>query len=318
MENTGLAAIRKNVVETGNFWGISKKDKTQWIDVPYLDKGKVAYWSGCWASTVTDNMAKSITRILNKAGQEFVWFGEKENCCGLYLALGGYQEDLTEKVRENLELFNEREVETVVFSCPGCYAFFSENYKKMANEMNIPFNVEFTHSTVFLNELQKAGKLNFNNNLKTKVTYHDSCHTGRWFGHYEEPRELIQSMLGVELKEMEYNRENASCCGLVAVFDDRETVQHTAVRRVKEAEETGADLLVTNCAGCASQFNTCCNAMNTNVKQVGIAELVAKGMKLPTEDNSEKIMGFMQNAMVLLKDSTVICSGAAAVLNEQE
>lgn len=312
MENTGLSAIRKNVVEAGNFWGISKKDKTQWIDVPYLDKGKVAYWSGCWASTVTDNMAKAFTRILHKAGQEFVWFGEKENCCGLYLALGGYKDDLEKKVRENLELFLEREVETVVFSCPGCYAFFKENYAKMAKEMNIPCNVEFKHSTVFLNELQKAGKLKFEHKSDLKVTYHDSCHTGRWFGHYEEPRELIQSIPGITLKEMELNRENSSCCGLVAVFDDRNTVQYTAIKRVKEAEQTEAELLITNCAGCASQFNTCCNAMNTKVKQIGIAELVANAMDLPTENNSDKILGFMQNAMELLKDSTVICSAAAA------
>ncbi len=314
MENTGLSAIRKNVVEAGNFWGISKKDKTQWIDAPYLDKGKVAYWSGCWASTVTDNMAKSFTRILHKAGQEFVWFGEKENCCGLYLALGGYKNDLEKKVRENLELFIEREVETVVLSCPGCYAFFKENYAKMAKEMNIPCNVEFKHSTVFLNELQKAGKLKFVNKPNVKVTYHDSCHTGRWFGHYEEPRELIESIPGVKLKEMDLNRENASCCGLVAVFDDRNTVQYTAIKRVKEAEQTGAELLITNCAGCASQFNTTCHAMNTKIKQIGIAELVANAMGLPVENNSEKILGFMQNAMELLKDSTVICSAAAAAV----
>jgi Fe-S oxidoreductase/FAD/FMN-containing dehydrogenase len=317
MENTGLAAIRKNVIDTGNFWGISKKDKTQWIDVPYQEKGKVAYWSGCWASTVTDNMAKSMTRILNKAGQEFVWFGEQENCCGLYLALGGYKEDFENKVRENLALFIEREVETVVCSCPGCYAFFSENYKKMAEEMNIPCNVKFKHSTVFLNELNNAGKLPLDANLPLKVTYHDSCHTGRWFGHYEEPRELIKSIPGIELNEMELNRENASCCGLVSVFDDRETVQHTAVRRINEAEKTGAELLVTNCAGCAAQFNTCSNAMNTKVKQIGIAELVSRAMDLPTEDNSEKILGFMQNAMELLHDSQVICSAAASVLQKK-
>lgn len=318
MENTGLAAIRKNVLETGNFWGISKKDKTQWIDVPYQKKGKVAYWSGCWASTVTDNMAKTLTRILHKAGQEFVWFGEDENCCGLYLALGGYKDDFYKKVKENLELFREREVETIVFSCPGCYACFNENYPKMAEEMNIPCNIDFKHTTVYLNELQKAGRLKFEERLEIPVTYHDSCHTGRWFGHYEEPRELIQAIPGIELREMKNNRQNASCCGLVAVFDDRDTIRHTAVKRVTEAEETGANLLVTNCAGCASQFNSCTKAMDTNVRQIGLGELVAKAMGLPHEDNSEKIAAYLTNAMVLLKDSNVICSAAAAVVKDKQ
>ena len=166
--------------------------------------------------------------------------------------------------------------------------------------------------------MNKAGKLEFTKELDLTVTYHDSCHTGRWFGHYEEPRELINSIPGIKFNEMEFNRENASCCGLVSVFDDRETIQHTAIKRINEAEATGAEMLITNCAGCASQFNTCSNAMGTKIKQIGIDELVARSMDLPTEDNSDKILGYMQNAMNLLQDSHVICSAAAAILEEKK
>ena len=57
--------------------------------------------------------------------------------------------------------------------------------------------------------------LNGNGKKKTKVTIHDSCHMGRVSGVYEEPRDLIKAVPGVELVEMEDNRENGLCCGSV-------------------------------------------------------------------------------------------------------
>ncbi len=47
------------------------------------------------------------------------------------------------------------------------------------------------------------------------VTWHDSCHIGRVSGVYEPPRELIKAIPGVNLVEMEHNREEAHCCGSV-------------------------------------------------------------------------------------------------------
>ncbi len=47
------------------------------------------------------------------------------------------------------------------------------------------------------------------------VTFHDSCHMGRAGGIYEPPRELLRAIPGIELVEMEHNREEAHCCGSV-------------------------------------------------------------------------------------------------------
>ncbi|KUK31167.1 MAG: FAD linked oxidase domain protein [Thermoanaerobacterales bacterium 50_218] len=303
LENTGLAQIRKNVLDTGNFWGIPKEERFKWLDVPVLKKGKIAYWSGCWASIVMDNMAQNLTRILHKIGIEFVHFGENETCCGLYLLLGGYMEDFTRLVKSNLEMIKEAGVETIIFSCPGCYATFSENYPSIAEQLGIDCNIKFCHVTVFLSELVHSGKLQFTTPLNYTVTYHDSCHVGRWFGFYEEPRNVIKAIPGVVLKEMPHNRQDSLCCGLVAAFDSLPTVAHSGQKRVAEAEATGADYLITNCAGCGSQFNATSCAMGTKIRQKDLTDLVAEALGIPVQDPTQKVGNYMAKAVELLKNS---------------
>lgn len=305
LHNTGLEIIRNNVLTTGNFWGVPAEERLKWLDVPAQTHGKIAYWSGCWAGTIMDNMAQNATRILHQLNIPFVHFGEKERCCGLYLSLGGYKKDFQTLVKRNLEMFNEAGVETIIFSCPGCYATFNENYPQMALELGIECNIRFKHIVVYLSELIAEGKIKFTEPFNHSVTYHDSCHVGRWFGHYDEPRNVLRSIPGVELREMEHIKEQGLCCGLVSAFDSLPSVAHSGMKRVEEAVTTGAEYLVTNCAGCGSQFNSTCHAMGTQVQQMDLTELVARALEIPTKDPSEKVGAYMAQCVELLKDSVL-------------
>ncbi|HEX3031180.1 MAG TPA: (Fe-S)-binding protein, partial [Bacillota bacterium] len=182
---------------------------------------------------------------------------------------------------------------------------FNENYPQMAMEMGLECDIRFKHIVVYLSELIADGRLQFQEPLNHTVTYHDSCHVGRWFGHYDEPRAVIKAIPGIELREMEHVKENGLCCGLVSAFDSLPSVAHSGMKRVQEAEATGAEYLVTNCAGCGSQFNATCNAMGTKVSQMDLTELVAKALGIPTHDPSAKIGMFMGQVTGLLKDSVL-------------
>lgn len=76
-----------------------------------------------------------------------------------------------------------------------------------------------------------------------------------------------------------------------------------------EAEATGADYLVTNCAGCGSQFNATACAMGTRVKQKDITELIALSLGLPVSDPTEKVGSYMGAAVQLLQDSRLVKKG---------
>jgi Fe-S oxidoreductase len=90
--------------------------------------------------------------------------------------------------------------------------------------------------------------------LKTdseRVTYHDPCHLGRGFGSYDGARELLKS-LGGKFVEMEHHHQESLCCGAgggVRAFYPKFS-RDIARRRVKEAEEVKADILLTDCLSC--------------------------------------------------------------------
>jgi len=92
---------------------------------------------------------------------------------------------------------------------------------------------------------------------------------------------------------------------LVSAFDSLPSVAHSGMTRVQEAVATKADYLVTNCAGCGSQFNATCHAMGTQVKQMDLTELVARALGIPTMDPSEKVGAYMAQCVELLKDSVL-------------
>ncbi|MHB1016531.1 MAG: FAD-binding and (Fe-S)-binding domain-containing protein [Coriobacteriia bacterium] len=303
-ENTGLAGIRNNVLTTGNFWG-APGEGTEWRteDMRFSEDSGIGYWPGCWSSVVTKNSPQNAVHLMNAAGIEPVYLGDEQVCCGLYHVLGGYADDFSKRVASNLELMNRRGIKTIVTSCPGCFATFTENYAGVAAELGIPCDVEFKHIVVYLSELIEQGALKFEEGQPMAVTYHDSCHLGRWFGRYDEPRRVLNAIPGLELREMEHSREEAQCCGLVGAFYHLPTVQHSAVTRVNEAESTGAEYIITNCAGCASQFNAATNAMGTKIKQRDLTDLAAEVLGYEVYDPTEAIAGAMQGAVEMLSSS---------------
>jgi Fe-S oxidoreductase len=88
-----------------------------------------------------------------------------------------------------------------------------------------------------------------------RATCHDACYLGRHGGEYEAPRKILSSIPGIELVEMDQNRNNALCCGGGGgnFFTDvlgGETDSPNRIR-VRQALETGAELLIVSCPQCA-------------------------------------------------------------------
>ncbi|MBO7159042.1 MAG: (Fe-S)-binding protein [Methanobrevibacter sp.] len=199
------------------------------------------YFRGCTAREKLTSISKATERILKAAKINYETL-EDEQCCGSVLLRTGFVDDAIEQMNGNLKDF---EGKTIVTSCSGCYKTLKEDYKKY-----LGVDLKVIHISQLLEQLIKENKINLKGNKDLKVTYHDSCHLGRHAGEYEAPRNVIQSISN--LVEMENNKENARCCGSGGGVKSAygELSNSIAQLRIKEAEDTDADLMVSACPFC--------------------------------------------------------------------
>ena len=199
------------------------------------------YFRGCTAREKLNSISKATERILKAAKINYETL-EDEQCCGSVLLRTGFVDDAIEQMKSNLKDF---EGKTIVTSCSGCYKTLKEDYKKY-----LGVDLKVIHISQLLEQLIKENRINLKGNKDLKVTYHDSCHLGRHAGEYEAPRNVIQSISN--LVEMENNKENARCCGSGGGVKSAygELSNSIAQLRIKEAEDTDADLVVSACPFC--------------------------------------------------------------------
>ncbi|MBM4129298.1 MAG: (Fe-S)-binding protein, partial [Nitrospira sp.] len=176
--------------------------------------------------------------------------GSKEMCCGESVRKAGNEDLFKRLARENIKTFIDSGVKKIVASSPHCYHTFKNEYSEYK------VNFEVIHTTQYLFELIKKGKLQFSKEYKKKVTYHDPCYLGRHNGIYEEPREILKKIPGLELVEMEDTRQESLCCGMGGGRIWMETAKNERFSdlRLQQAVGVGAEVLVTACPYCISQF----------------------------------------------------------------
>lgn len=233
----------------------------------------VLFFVGCTSSYRLQMLARSAVQILTKANIKFTILGEDEWCCGSPLLRTG-QADIIKKeyMEHNLNEIKKRGVDIVVTACAGCYNTLKNDYPKVVGEL--PFKLY--HLSEYLELLIQNDALTFTKHIDKKVTYHDPCHLGRHGGVYEAPREVLKSIPGIELIEMPGNREMSQCCGAGGGFKMafNDTAVDIAVKRVKEAKATGAELIITPCPFCVVNLNAGAKKANIQLKTIDLMQLV--------------------------------------------
>ena len=263
-----------------NIIGDPNEDRPMWVqslsevpkDMFQRERAKVVYFVGCVASyfPMTKRIPQSFVQILDKAGVDFTILGGEEYCCGFPLIAAGMKKKAEALIQHNLEKVKGKGAERVVFACPSCYHTWMEQYKN---------DIEIFHSTQFIKRLIDEGKIRFKETT-TKVTYHDPCDLGRVSGVYEAPREILRAIPGVELVEMEENREQCKCCGgggdLEMVRPDLSALMAQA--KIEEIQATGADMVITACQQCVRTIQTTARRKKIPLVVMDIAEFVLKNM----------------------------------------
>jgi Fe-S oxidoreductase/FAD/FMN-containing dehydrogenase len=276
-----------------NIWAGFSADRDAWLpeDIVPQESGPVGYWAGCTASYVEQDIARGAVRILKEGGVDFVYLGKEETCCGVPFLMSGKWDVFEEAVRRNVKALKERGVKKLYTSCPGCWVTLSQHYKEWAEKLGLEWDMEVVHITELAAQLVRDGKLEFKNEVPMKVTWHDPCHIGRHGRIYDEPREVLEAIPGLELSEMEHNRDEGLCCGsvLTLIGDTRPTSGRIAHRRLQEAHDIGAEAIVTTCPCCEFQLRVWNAAEGNGMKVLDFAAVVAEALGEKLENPDPKV-----------------------------
>jgi heterodisulfide reductase subunit D len=269
----------KRIETVHNPYGEPHEERMKWLppEVKVAEKTDIAYFIGCTTAYRRPEIAEATVRILNAAGVDFITLHPEEWCCGSPALRVGRRDLFLESARHNVEAIRRAGVTRVVTSCAGCYRALSQDYPIFVGE--IPFKV--VHTSELMAELIKEGRLKLLKEVPETVTYHDPCHLGRHAGIYEQPREVLKAIPAIKIVEMSKNRENALCCGagggVKAGFPD--FAMQAAMRRLEEAQDVGAESIVSACPFCAHNLKDAIRESGSQLKFYDLTELIAKTIK---------------------------------------
>jgi Fe-S oxidoreductase len=264
------------------------------------EKAPVVFHAGCRYSYDKElwKVPRAAVELLATAGVDIGIMGGAESCCAARAYQMGFRGELDTSAGNIIQAWKNAGVKTVVTSCSDCYHGFKRLYPKRGGEF------EVLHTVEYLDRLIKQGKIKLTKKVPLTVTYHDPCHLGRqgepyvpWngrekkvlnqvqiyepkkpryngaFGIYDPPRDVLKSIPGLQLVEMERIREYSWCCGSGAGCSDiyPEFSAWTAGERIDEAASTGAQAIVTACPWCERNFK---DAVTAAGKQLGVFDII--------------------------------------------
>jgi heterodisulfide reductase subunit D len=142
--------------------------------------------------------------------------------------------------------------------------------------------IQVSHAVEVLRDLAEDGRLELVEPKRTgTVTYHDPCDIGRKGGMYDAPREVLNRVPGWTFVEMQQSREHALCCGGGGNLEtfDPDLVAEVSARRIAQAAEVGADVLVSACPQCVRTLSKAARAQKIRVRVMDINQFLK--MALP-------------------------------------
>lgn len=251
-----VRTISGSLVGEGNPLSEERKKRADWaegLSVPTFEEGMdFLYFPGCYLcfDPRLKKVARATAKILIHAGVDFGILGPEENCCGESIRKTGDEEVFKRLAKENIKTFIDHGVKKILVSSPHCLHTFKNEYPEFS------VNFEVVHISQFLFELVRDGKLELTEEFSKKITYHDPCYLGRHNGIFEEPREVLKKVPGLELTEMPDSRIDSLCCGGGGgrVWMETQKGERFSDLRIDQAIEVGAELLVTSCPYCITMF----------------------------------------------------------------
>ncbi|MFW9854202.1 MAG: (Fe-S)-binding protein [Candidatus Thorarchaeota archaeon] len=281
----------RNLQEHHNIYGLDQEDRNLWTSgsihceeeyQAFVNQpAEIGYFIGCvgsYSGRAAGGPA-AIVKLAKLAGEKISVFSPDEFCCGNPYWLGGNLEAAKRLAEHNLKVIKNLGIKTLFVSCAGCYRVIGKVYPELTGKP-LPFAL-ITHME-FLIKLLKKGTLPLEKGNPVAVSFKDPCELGRHCNVYDEARDLISLLPGVENRELANNRENALCCGAGGLLkvNNPKMAGEIAGRLIKQMEEVGTEYCLNACPSCLLNIDQYLRRKNSPIKSIDIAQLVHDRTKL--------------------------------------
>ncbi|MDR1955106.1 MAG: 4Fe-4S dicluster domain-containing protein [Candidatus Methanoplasma sp.] len=273
---TAHKGMAKKVGEVHNPYGEPPSKRGDWWpeDVKRSETPEVLFFAGCTGAYRQQTLPQTGVRILARAGVTVNTLGTEEWCCSSPLLRTGTHRHSLECTRKAVEGADGMGAKDMVMTCSGCYKTVSTDFGKFYAKAG----QNVYHLSQYVEKLIAERKLPINHEFKAKVTYHDPCHMGRHMGVFDAPRNVLKKIKGIELVEMTRTKENSRCCGAGGGYKSQynDMAVNIAAERIRDAEETGAEILVTCCPFCVVNLTQGAKQINSKIQVMDLAEILLK------------------------------------------
>ncbi len=267
-----------------NPWGMPSDSRDAWaqdLQVARLaDKPDAEYlfYVGCAGSFNDRNkkISTAFVKILQKAGVNFAILGKEELCNGETARRAGNEYLAKTMIDANIDTLKRYNVKKILTTCPHCFNTLKNEYPEFG------FRAESVrHHTDFINELVQSGRVQVQSKKDSvKIAFHDSCYLGRYNEVYEQPRQALRAIGGVEVIEMPRNRSKGLCCGAggARMWMEETIGKRINIERVEEALGQKPDVIAAGCPFCQVMLEdgVTQKAPQNNVLVRDVAEIVAE------------------------------------------
>ena len=235
--------------------------RQEWLDddLRVAEQGEVGLFVGCLShydavferslGIRPTDIARAAVRLLNRLGIEPV-VAPDERCCGHDLLWTGDEEAFRDLAAANAAAFKARGVKHLLTTCAECCRTWRLDFPAA-----VPgYRPRIEHLAEFLAPRLEDEDGLFAVNGKSRLTYHDPCRLGRHLGVYDEPRQVMGAIPGVELEEMAASGRDAVCCGTSGFTHCDAASRGLQLERLASAGAAGAETMITTCPKCWIHF----------------------------------------------------------------
>ena len=282
------AAIEK-LVATGYAHGAPSEDRLRWTEglglksLPEQSAEVLLYTGASAYSKATEaKKARKLAELLLSAGLD-VGVLEREPDTGIEAFWTAHRDAFESQAAKACDLLDESGVKTIVVTSGSHLGLLRAHYPRYGRAPS----AKVVHASELLDELIRKQRLRLPKTIGRRVTYHDPCYLGRqseppqpwkgvekmshgvltyfdppkpinngFNGVYEPPRRVLDQIRGLERTEMHRIREYSFCCGGGGGVPEAhpEVARTAAASRIEEAQDVGAEAIVTACHYCAQNL----------------------------------------------------------------